>query len=143
MGGAGGPLALVRDFSQCNARLWADKLGQISLATTTLLWGIFGNLRVIVFAWAAAALGYGTAQASNLAGVVVIGSIAGAVIVPASSGPGSSAWRALRMLRGPSAVKAWPVQEKNGMIFVWHHADGAEPASAWPATCAARTGRTW
>ena len=71
---------LVADFAQCNSRLWADKLGQITLATTTLLWGIFGNLRVIVFAWAAAALGYGTAQASNLAGVVVIGSIAGAVI---------------------------------------------------------------
>jgi MFS family permease len=70
---------LVRDFSQCNARLWADKLGQITLATTTLLWGIFGNLRVIVFAWAAAALGYGTTQASNLAGVVIIGSVIGAV----------------------------------------------------------------
>jgi MFS transporter, LPLT family, lysophospholipid transporter len=76
---AGGVQALVRDFSQCNARLWADKLGQITLATTTLLWGIFGNLRVIVFAWAAAALGYGTTQASNLAGVVIIGSVIGAV----------------------------------------------------------------
>ena len=31
---------LVRDFSQCNARLWDDKLGQISLATTTLFWGV-------------------------------------------------------------------------------------------------------
>ncbi len=70
---------LVRDFSHCNARLWADKLGQISLATTTLLWGIFGNLRLIVFAWAAAALGYGTTQASSLAGVVIIGSVFGAV----------------------------------------------------------------
>ena len=70
---------LVRDFSQCNARLWSDKLGQISLATTTLLWGIFGNLRLIVFAWAAAALGYGTTQASSLAGVVIIGSVFGAV----------------------------------------------------------------
>ncbi len=73
-------LALVRDFAQCNSRLWADKLGQISLASTTVLWGIFGNLRLIVFAWAAAALGYSTAQASNLAGVVVIGSVAGAVV---------------------------------------------------------------
>jgi MFS family permease len=77
---AGGVLTLVRDFSQCNARLWADKLGQITLATTTLLWGIFGNLRVIVFAWAAAALGYGTTQASSLAGVVIIGSVIGAVV---------------------------------------------------------------
>jgi MFS family permease len=78
------PLSLVRDFSQCNARLWADKLGQISLATTTLLWGVFGNLRVIVFAWAAAALGYGTMQASNLAGVVILGSVVGAVIASAT-----------------------------------------------------------
>ncbi|MDQ2779814.1 MAG: lysophospholipid transporter LplT [Pseudomonadota bacterium] len=70
---------LVRDFARCNARLWQDKLGQITLATTTLLWGIFGNLRVIVFAWAAAALGYGTTQASNLAGVVIVGSVVGAV----------------------------------------------------------------
>ena len=75
-----GPGALVLDFARCNSRLWNDKLGQISLATTTLLWGIFGNLRLIVFAWAAAALGYTTAQASNLAGVVVIGSIIGAVV---------------------------------------------------------------
>ncbi len=75
-----GMVALVRDFSQCNARLWSDKLGQITLASTTLLWGIFGNLRVIVFAWAAAALGYSTVQASNLAGVVIVGSIIGAVL---------------------------------------------------------------
>ncbi len=77
---SGGLIAQVQDFSRCNARLWADKLGQITLATTTLLWGIFGNLRLIVFAWAAAALGYGTTQASNLAGVVVVGSVFGAVV---------------------------------------------------------------
>jgi MFS family permease len=71
---------LVRDFSNCNARLWSDKLGQISLATTTLFWGVSGNLRVIVFAWAAAALGYGTTQASSLVGVVAIGTAAGAIV---------------------------------------------------------------
>jgi MFS transporter, LPLT family, lysophospholipid transporter len=80
-----GMVDLVRDFSRCNTRLWTDKLGQISLATTTLLWGIFGNLRLIVFAWAAAALGYTTAQASNLAGVVVIGSVLGAVVAAATT----------------------------------------------------------
>jgi MFS transporter, LPLT family, lysophospholipid transporter len=73
-------LSLVGDFSQCNARLWADKLGQISLATTTLFWGVSGNLRVIVFAWAAAALGYSTTQASSLVGLVAIGTAAGAVV---------------------------------------------------------------
>jgi len=70
---------LVRDFSQCNARLWDDKLGQISLATTTLFWGVSGNLRYIVLAWAAAALHYATQQASLLVGVVAIGTAIGAV----------------------------------------------------------------
>jgi len=74
------PLALVRDFSQCNAKLWADKLGQISLATTTLFWGVSGNLRYIVLAWAAAALGYGTTEAAKLVGVVAIGTAVGAVV---------------------------------------------------------------
>jgi MFS transporter, LPLT family, lysophospholipid transporter len=73
-------LSLVPDFWHCNNLLWKDKLGQISLATTTLFWGVLGNLRVIVFAWAAVALGYTTSQASSLVGVIVIGTAVGAVI---------------------------------------------------------------
>ena len=76
----GNLLVLVRDFTSCNARLWQDKLGQISLATTTLFWGVAGNLRYIVLAWAAAALGYSTTQASSLVGVVAIGTAVGAVV---------------------------------------------------------------
>jgi len=72
--------ALVRDFSNCNARLWNDKLGQISLATTTLFWGVSGNLRYIVLAWAFAALGYATTEASSLVGVVAVGTAVGAVV---------------------------------------------------------------
>lgn len=73
-------LTLVPDFWQCNSTLWKDKLGQISLATTTLFWGVSGNLRYIVLAWSAAALGYSTTQASSLVGVVAIGTALGAVI---------------------------------------------------------------
>jgi MFS family permease len=73
-------LYLVRDFRGCNSRLWRDKLGQISLSTTTLFWGVSGNLRYIVLAWAAAALGYSTTQASSLVGVVAIGTAVGAVV---------------------------------------------------------------
>jgi hypothetical protein len=72
--------ALVPDFWECNKRLWNDKLGQISLATTTLFWGVSGNLRYIVLAWSAAALGYTTTQASSLVGVVAIGTAVGAVV---------------------------------------------------------------
>jgi MFS transporter, LPLT family, lysophospholipid transporter len=73
-------LSLMPDFWHCNSLLWKDKLGQISLSTTTLFWGVLGNLRVIVFAWAAVALGYSTTQASSLVGVIVIGTAVGAVI---------------------------------------------------------------
>ena len=74
------PLALVPDFWSCNGRLWRDKLGQISLATTTLFWGVSGNLRYIILAWSAAALGYSTTQASALTGVVAVGTAVGAIV---------------------------------------------------------------
>ena len=70
---------LLPDFWRCNRRLWHDRLGQIALATTTLFWGVSGNMRYIVLAWAAVALGYGTTAASNLVGVVALGTAAGAV----------------------------------------------------------------
>lgn len=73
-------LALVPDFWRCNMLLWRDKLGQISLATTTLFWGVSGNLRYIVLAWSAVALGYSTTQASSLVGVIAIGTAVGAVM---------------------------------------------------------------
>ena len=73
-------LGLLPDFWRCSKRLWADKLGQISLSTTTLFWGASGNLRYIVLAWGAAALGYSTTQASALVGVVAIGTAVGAVV---------------------------------------------------------------
>ena len=74
------PLVLLPDFWVCNLRLWRDKLGQISLAATTLIWGVAGNLRFIVLSWAAVALGYSVTQASALQGVVAIGMAAGAVV---------------------------------------------------------------
>jgi MFS transporter, LPLT family, lysophospholipid transporter len=73
------PFELMRDFQACNRSLWQDKLGQISLATTTLFWGVSGNLRYIVLAWAALALGYDTTKASSLVAVVAIGTAAGAI----------------------------------------------------------------
>ena len=72
--------SLLPDFWTCNVRLWRDKLGQISLASTTLIWGVAGNLKFIVLAWAGVALGYTVTQASALQGVVAIGMAVGAVV---------------------------------------------------------------
>src|SRR4051812_20278762 len=46
------PIKLVADFANCFNRLWADKLGQISLAVTTLFWGAGATLQFIVLKWA-------------------------------------------------------------------------------------------
>ena len=73
------PVYLARDFYYCFTLLWKDKLGQISLATTTLLWGAAATLQFIVLKWADAALGYHLSKASMLQGVSAIGIAVGAV----------------------------------------------------------------
>jgi hypothetical protein len=72
------PLYLLHDFYRCNSLLWKDKLGQISLATTTLFWGAGATLQFIVLKWAEAALGYTLSQATLIQGVVAVGIALGA-----------------------------------------------------------------
>ena len=74
------PLFLIREFVHCSTLLWRDKLGQISLATTTLFWGAGATLQFIVIDWAARALGFTLSQASMLQGVVAVGIAAGAIL---------------------------------------------------------------
>jgi MFS family permease len=77
------PLYLVRDFAHCCSLLWKDKLGQISLATTTLFWGAGATLQFIVLDWAKVSLGMTLSQATTLQAVVAIGIAVGAVVAAA------------------------------------------------------------
>ena len=74
------PVFLVREFAHCVKLLWRDKLGQISLATTTLFWGAGATLQFIVLKWAEVALGYSLSQATVLQGVCAIGIAVGSVV---------------------------------------------------------------
>ncbi|HSQ81836.1 MAG TPA: lysophospholipid transporter LplT [Casimicrobiaceae bacterium] len=74
------PFYLVREFSHCVGLLWRDRLGQITLATTTLFWGAGATLQFIVIDWAAHALKLDLSQASMLQGVVAVGVALGAVL---------------------------------------------------------------
>ena len=74
------PIKLVSDFANCYSLLWKDKLGQISLAVTTLFWGAAQTLQFIVLEWANRTLKLSYEQATSLVGVVAIGVAAGAVI---------------------------------------------------------------
>lgn len=74
------PAKLIADFANCSATLWRDKLGQISLAVTTLFWGAGATLQFIVLKWAERSLGMPLDKATNLIGVVAIGVALGAAM---------------------------------------------------------------
>ncbi|MGB7479011.1 MAG: lysophospholipid transporter LplT [Burkholderiaceae bacterium] len=72
-------MRLVADFAQCTSKLWSDKLGQISLAVTTLFWGAGATLQFIVLKWAEKSLAMPLDRAAILQGVVALGVAIGAV----------------------------------------------------------------
>ncbi len=74
------PLYLIHDFNHCLKLLWRDKLGQISLAVTTLFWGAGATLQFIVIKWAEHNLGFDLSKASMMQGVVAIGIAIGAMM---------------------------------------------------------------
>jgi LPLT family lysophospholipid transporter-like MFS transporter len=106
------PFYLIREFSHCVALLWKDRLGQISLATTTLFWGAGATLQFIVIDWLYRALGLNLSQASMMQGVVAVGIAIGAVL-------------AAKFVTLRGAVHVLPIGAAMGiivmvMIFVHH-----------------------
>ncbi len=74
------PVATLKDFTRCIRHLWSDRLGQISLAVTTLFWGAGATLQFIVIEWARATLGFDLSKAAILQGVTAFGIAIGAVL---------------------------------------------------------------
>ena len=99
------PLFLIREFAHCTALLWRDRLGQVSLATTTLFWGAGATLQFMVIDWAAKALGFNLSQGSMLMGVVAVGIAFGAVI-------------AARYVSLRGAVKVLPIGIAMGVVVI-------------------------
>ena len=106
------PVDTLKDFARCVGHLWRDRLGQISLAVTTLFWGAGATLQFIVIEWARAALGFDLSKAAILQGVTALGIAVGAVL--------ASVWVAL-----DRSVRVIPLGIAMGviviaMIFVKH-----------------------
>jgi MFS transporter, LPLT family, lysophospholipid transporter len=99
------PLDTLRDFARCVDSLWRDKLGQISLAVTTLFWGAGATLQFIVIDWSSTALGYNLSDASMLQGVCAFGIALGAVL-------------ASMRVRLDHAVKVIPLGIAMGLIVI-------------------------
>jgi MFS transporter, LPLT family, lysophospholipid transporter len=73
------PVRLLADFSRCFLALWRDKLGQISLAVTTLFWGAGATLQFIVLRWSERNLKMSLDKGAVLVGISAIGIAIGAV----------------------------------------------------------------
>ena len=99
------PWYLVREFNHCLMLLWRDRLGQISLAVTTLFWGAGATLQFIVIKWSESALQLDLSKSSMLQGVVAIGVALGAV-------------GAARMITLRKAVRVIPLGIAMGIIVM-------------------------
>ncbi|HEY1130588.1 MAG TPA: lysophospholipid transporter LplT [Roseateles sp.] len=72
------PMTLLREFRVANRRLWLDREGGLSLAATTLFWGVGATLQFAVLRWAGVALALPLSQAAYLQAAVAVGVIVGA-----------------------------------------------------------------
>lgn len=99
------PTRLVGDFSHSFKVLWTDKLAQIALWVTTLLWGAAVTLQLLVLKWADANLGLSLSKAAVLQGVTGVGIALGAAA--------ASAWIVLRQ-----SLKVLPVGVLIGAVSV-------------------------
>ncbi|MFZ4379453.1 MAG: lysophospholipid transporter LplT [Polynucleobacter sp.] len=73
------PIELIKDFSVCFKTLWDDRLGQISLAVTTLFWGAGATLQFIVIKWAQVALHMNLSEGAILQAISAVGVAGGAM----------------------------------------------------------------
>jgi len=99
------PLQTLGDFGRCVRYLWRDRLGQISLAVTTLFWGAGATLQFIVIEWARSALNFDLSKAAILQGVTAVGIAIGAVL--------ASAWISL-----DRAVRVIPLGIAMGIVVI-------------------------
>jgi MFS family permease len=77
------PVRMVASFSRCVTTLWRDKLGQISLAVTTLFWGAGATLQFIILKWSETVLGMTLSQGAIMQAVVAVGIAIGSVTAAA------------------------------------------------------------
>jgi MFS transporter, LPLT family, lysophospholipid transporter len=68
------------DFWRNFMLLWRDPLGQVSLAVTSLFWGVGTTLRFIILVWAGTMLKLDMQQATQLTAVVAVGLAIGSII---------------------------------------------------------------
>lgn len=99
------PIFLIKDFWHATKVLWKDAQGQVSLAVTTLFWGVAATLRFVVLAWAGFALDFSQEHSTYLMVVVAIGIAIGSIA-------------AARMIKLEQTARVLPVGIAVGLLVV-------------------------
>ncbi|CAG4896263.1 lysophospholipid transporter LplT [Paraburkholderia gardini] len=99
------PGKLVGDFANSFNVLWADKLAQIALWVTTLMWGGAVTLQLLVLKWADVNLGLSLSKAAVMQGVTGLGIALGAAA--------AAAWVPLR-----GSLRVLPVGIVTGAVAI-------------------------
>lgn len=103
------PLYVLHDFMHSFKLLWRDPLGQVSLAVTTLFWGVGATLRLLIIEWAALNLKYSLSQATQLTAATAVGIALGSIL-------------AGKYVRLESAIRTLPAGIALGMVpiaLIW------------------------
>lgn len=110
------PWYVIKDFAVSFMMLWRDPLGKVSLAVTTLFWGVGSTLRLIILVWATLQLNFNLEKSTQLTAVSAVGIALGAIA-------------AAKWVKLESSLKVLPVGIAMGaailgMLFVtqWHMA---------------------
>ncbi len=74
------PVTLTREFWHANLALWRDRDGGLSLAVTTIFWGVGATLQFAVLRWAADVLKMPLDQSAYLQAAVAVGVVIGAAV---------------------------------------------------------------
>jgi hypothetical protein len=99
------PWFLLKDFFICLVKLWRDPLGKVSLAVTTLFWGVGATVRLIVLVWADQNLDLTLEEATQMTAWSAIGIAVGAVL-------------AARLVRLERSLSVLPVGIAMGAIIL-------------------------
>jgi MFS family permease len=78
--GAVHPVVLMKDFWGAQRTLWRDTDGGLSLAVTTIFWGLGATLQFVVLKWASDVLHLPLDQSAFLQAAVAVGVILGATV---------------------------------------------------------------
>ncbi len=99
------PAFVLHDFWHVFKLLWKDEQGKVSLAVTTLFWGVGATLQFVVIGWSSQVLDFSVKESGYLMAIVAFGIAVGSLL-------------AARFIKLEHAIKSLPAGIMMGLLVV-------------------------